>query len=87
MWRGGWYERALTGVSALSGSAAGVKGADGEAMSTSILYNLARMYEDVGEHTMAGEAYDKLLERHPEYVDGRFHLLSISTTVLTETIL
>lgn len=83
----GWYERALTGVSALGGSAAGVKGADGEAMSTSILYNLARMYEDVGEHTMAGEAYDKLLERHPEYVDGGFHLLPISTTMLTETIL
>jgi RNA polymerase-associated protein CTR9 len=39
-------------------------------MSTSMLYNLARVYEDGGDVAMAKEAYDKLLARHPEYVDG-----------------
>ena len=57
------YEDALTKAAALSPE-------DGEAMSTSILYNLARVYEDNGEHAMAKGAYDKLLSRHPEYVDG-----------------
>lgn len=41
-----------------------------EAMSATILYNLARVYEDQGEENMAKDAYDKLLARHPEYVDG-----------------
>jgi RNA polymerase-associated protein CTR9 len=58
------YESALT-------SAAGLGSAIGEGMSTSMLYNLARVYEDGGDDTMAKEAYDKLLSRHPEYVDGR----------------
>lgn len=57
------YEDALTKAATLSAE-------DGEAMSTSILYNLARVYEDTGEHAMAKGAYDKLLSRHPEYVDG-----------------
>jgi RNA polymerase-associated protein CTR9 len=39
-------------------------------MSTTILYNLARIYEDQGEISMAKEAFDKLLSQHPEYVDG-----------------
>lgn len=80
----GSYERALTGVSGLSSSTDGLASTDGEAMSTSVLYNLARIYEDMGEHTRAGEAYEKLLERHPEYVDGGFHspCFSISTEYL-----
>lgn len=57
------YERALTDA---SNQAAG----DSEAVSTTILYNLARVYEDEGQDTMAKEAYDKLLSRHPEYIDG-----------------
>ncbi|KAJ7167486.1 RNA polymerase II-associated protein [Mycena filopes] len=48
------YERALTGTTSLSSDV-------GEAMSTSILYNLAR----------AKDAYEKLLLRHPEYVDAK----------------
>ena len=56
------YENALVGASAL--------GAEAEAMSTSVLYNLARVYEDLNEEGKAMEAYEKLLERHPEYVDG-----------------
>ncbi|KAI0759855.1 RNA polymerase II-associated protein [Trametes elegans] len=57
------YETALTHATSLDSSAA-------EAMSTSTLYNLARVYEDQGEEAKAKEAYDKLLARHPEYVDG-----------------
>lgn len=56
------YERALT-ASATSSEVS-------EGASTSILYNLARVYEDQGEEDMARDAYDKLLARHPEYVDG-----------------
>lgn len=56
------YENALVGASAL--------GAEAEAMSTSVLYNLARVYEDLSDDAKAMEAYEKLLDRHPEYVDG-----------------
>lgn len=56
------YENALVGATAL--------GAEAEAMSTSVLYNLARVYEDLNEDAKAMEAYEKLLDRHPEYVDG-----------------
>jgi RNA polymerase-associated protein CTR9 len=41
-----------------------------DGISTTLLYNLARVYEDQGEASMAKEAYDKLLSRHPEYIDG-----------------
>ncbi|KAG9316871.1 hypothetical protein JVU11DRAFT_2947 [Chiua virens] len=58
------YEDALTKATTLSAE-------DGEAMSTSILYNLARVYEDSEDHAMAKGAYDKLLARHPEYVDAK----------------
>lgn len=58
------YEESLTKAASL--------GPDGEGMSTSMLYNLARVYEDSGDITMAKEAYDKLLARHPEYVDGEY---------------
>ena len=56
------YENALVGATAL--------GAEAEAMSTSVLYNLARVYEDLNDEAKAMEAYEKLLDRHPEYVDG-----------------
>ena len=58
------YERALTSntTAALS---------DGDAVSTTVLYNLARVYEDQGELDRAQEAYEKLLAHHPEYVDGQ----------------
>ncbi|KAH9988468.1 RNA polymerase II-associated protein [Russula compacta] len=65
------YENALVGASSL--------GAEAEAMSTSVLYNLARVYEDLNEDAKAMEAYEKLLDRHPEYVDAkirRAHILS-----------
>ncbi|TBU31622.1 RNA polymerase II-associated protein [Dichomitus squalens] len=58
------YETALTHAASLDQSTA-------EAMSTSILYNLARVYEDQAEVTKAKEAYDKLLMRHPEYADAK----------------
>lgn len=57
------YEKALTEASSTEGLA-------GENMSSTILYNLARVYEEQGEVSTAREAYDKLLGRHPEYTDG-----------------
>lgn len=57
------YEKALI-------SASGLGTEVGESISTSILYNLARVYEDQGEEALAKDAYDKLISRHPEYVDG-----------------
>ncbi|KAJ7028536.1 RNA polymerase II-associated protein [Mycena alexandri] len=58
------YESALTGTTSLSSDV-------GEAMSTSILYNLARVYEEEGRDDLAKDAYEKLLLRHPEYVDAK----------------
>ena len=58
------YENALT-------CAATENSPNAEAMSTTILYNLARVYEDQGDVEKAKEAYDKLLTRHSEYVDGK----------------
>lgn len=66
------YERALTDA-----SSQGTRESD--SMATSILYNLARVYEDQGEATVAKDAYEKLLARHPEYVDGRYPGQSSST--------
>jgi RNA polymerase-associated protein CTR9 len=48
---------------------------DSEASSVTILYNLARVYEDLAEHNMARDAYLKLLGRHPEYVDGASNMI------------
>lgn len=59
----GLYETALTMASALGA-------VEGEGMATTILYNLAIAYEDQHETSIAKDAYDKLLNRHPEYVDG-----------------
>lgn len=58
------YENALVSAAALSSDVA-------EGMSTSLLYNLARVYEDQGEDVLATDAYEKLVSRHPEYVDGK----------------
>ncbi|KAF8212535.1 RNA polymerase II-associated protein [Mycena galopus ATCC 62051] len=58
------YQNALQVTAGLSSEA-------GEGMSTSILYNLARVYEEEGEDSMAKDAYEKLLLRHPEYVDAK----------------
>lgn len=63
------YENALVGASIL--------GAEAEATSTSVLYNLARVYEDLNDDAKAMEAYEKLLDRHPEYVDGTRGLVSL----------
>ncbi|KIP06107.1 hypothetical protein PHLGIDRAFT_107356 [Phlebiopsis gigantea 11061_1 CR5-6] len=61
------YERALTDA-----SSQGTRESD--SMATSLLYNLARVYEDQGEGAKAKEAYEKLLSRHPEYVDAKIRL-------------
>ena len=72
------YESALTNAASLETSV-------GEGLSTTILYNLARVYEDIGEDTLAKEAYNKLLSRHPEYVDGMFYAFpdGMLTSMLT----
>ncbi|OBZ70980.1 Tetratricopeptide repeat protein 1 [Grifola frondosa] len=64
------YETALTQAAVLDSDVA-------EGMSTSILYNLARVYEQQGEDVMAKDAYDKLLARHPEYVDAKLRLAQL----------
>ncbi|KAG8995767.1 hypothetical protein FRB94_011657 [Tulasnella sp. JGI-2019a] len=38
---------------------------------TTIMYNLARVYEEQGDANKAKEAYDKLLGKHPEYIDAK----------------
>lgn len=58
------YENALT-----TATASDLTNAEG--ISTTILYNLARVYEEQGESSLAKDAYEKLLTRHPEYVDGK----------------
>jgi RNA polymerase-associated protein CTR9 len=60
------YERALTIAISQQGK---------EGMETSILYNLARVYEDQGESDLARDAYDKLLSQHPEYIDAKLRLV------------
>ena len=62
------YERSLMDATS-SGNAAD------EGASTTILYNLARLYEDQGDNTAAKAAYEKLLSRHPEYTDGANSLI------------
>jgi RNA polymerase-associated protein CTR9 len=57
------YESALTSATTLA-----VENVEG--LSATMLYNLARVYEEQGEDGLAKDAYDKLLSRHPEYVDG-----------------
>ena len=59
------YGDALTKAASLSADT-------GEAMSTSILYNLVRVYEDRSDVVMAQEAYDKVVARHSDYVNGWF---------------
>lgn len=41
-----------------------------DGMITTMMYNLARVYEEQGDANKAKEAYDKLLGKHPEYIDG-----------------
>ena len=67
----GLYEEALAEPAAF-----GTDDDASDAATTTILYNLAGVYEDAGESTVAKEAYDKLLARHPEYIDGAFCLWS-----------
>jgi RNA polymerase-associated protein CTR9 len=57
------YENALVNTASVEPSLR-------ESLETTMLYNLARAYEDQGERSMARDAYEKLLSRHPEYVDG-----------------
>ncbi|PBK75995.1 TPR-like protein [Armillaria solidipes] len=68
------YENALI-------KAAGLGPDIGEGMSTSILYNLARVYEDQGEDGLAKDAYEKLLSRHPEYVDAKIRRAQMLTNL------
>lgn len=60
----GMYEQALIDANSATGK-------DGDAMTTTILYNLARVYEDSGDTGLAQDAYSKLIGRHPEYVDAK----------------
>lgn len=68
------YENALTSATTLGSDVA-------EGLSTTVLYNLARIYEDEGEDSLAKDAYEKLLSRHPEYVDGMTFLIFFDTVI------
>ncbi|KAF5322225.1 hypothetical protein D9619_001333 [Psilocybe cf. subviscida] len=68
------YEGALTNVTTVKSDVA-------EGLSTTMLYNLARVYEDQGEDDMAKGAYEKLLSRHPEYVDAKIRQAHMLTQI------
>ncbi|CCL99651.1 uncharacterized protein FIBRA_01671 [Fibroporia radiculosa] len=68
------YETAITQVTTLDSHIV-------EGLSTTMLYNLARTYEEQGEETMAKEAYEKLLDRHPEYVDAKLRQAQMLSNV------
>ncbi|KIO17833.1 hypothetical protein M407DRAFT_84591 [Tulasnella calospora MUT 4182] len=57
------YEDAIT--------SAATAPSDSDSMISTIMYNLARVYEEQGESNKAREAYEKLLGKHPEYVDAK----------------
>ncbi|KAG9103027.1 hypothetical protein FRC06_000428 [Ceratobasidium sp. 370] len=63
--KSGYEEAAMVAGSGSAGTEA-----DADDVVTTVLYNLGRLHEDLGDSTMAGEVYDKLLARHPEYVDA-----------------
>ncbi|KAF9527372.1 RNA polymerase II-associated protein [Crepidotus variabilis] len=68
------YEGALISATTLPTDSA-------EGLSTTVLYNLARVYEDEGEETLAKDAYEKLLSRHPEYIDAKIRLAQMYITM------
>jgi RNA polymerase-associated protein CTR9 len=55
-------------------------------ISTTTMYNLARVYENQGNTKMACKAYEKLLTQHPEYVDGAYYCSSGCRHVFTYSI-
>ncbi|KIJ58709.1 hypothetical protein HYDPIDRAFT_33920 [Hydnomerulius pinastri MD-312] len=73
----GFYEDALGRAAGMTHLGEG----DGEGMSVTVLYNLARVYEDSGEVELAREAYEKLLHRHPEYVDAKIRQAQMLTNL------
>ncbi|VDB88728.1 unnamed protein product [Peniophora sp. CBMAI 1063] len=68
------YEEALTAAS----SVADPTSPTSDATATTILYNLARAYEDLGQTNQASDAYAKILARHPEYTDAKVREASIA---------
>jgi RNA polymerase-associated protein CTR9 len=63
---------------------AAVSPTENDAIITTVMYNLARVYEEQGEVAKAREAYDKLLGKHPEYVDGASSLTTNALNFLDE---
>ncbi|KAH9484994.1 Tetratricopeptide repeat protein 1 [Psilocybe cubensis] len=68
------YENALTTAASMNSDAA-------EGLSTTVLYNLARVYEDSGQDKLATDAYEKLLSRHPEYIDAKIRQAQMLTNI------
>ncbi|EJU02087.1 hypothetical protein DACRYDRAFT_99861 [Dacryopinax primogenitus] len=62
---------------ALVGATKAEEGPENEMVQTATLYNLVRCWEALGEQTQAQEAYQKLLSRHPEYVDAKARLAHV----------
>ncbi|KAG8952026.1 hypothetical protein FRC04_005359 [Tulasnella sp. 424] len=57
------YEDAITSAATAT--------AESDSMISTIMYNLARVYEEQGDSNKAREAYEKLLGKHPEYIDAK----------------
>ncbi|KIY69855.1 TPR-like protein [Cylindrobasidium torrendii FP15055 ss-10] len=66
---GQYYEEARNYFETALTVSAGLPNEDDS--NTTILYNLARAYEELKEEDLAKDAYAKLLNRHPEYVDAK----------------
>jgi tetratricopeptide (TPR) repeat protein len=39
---------------------------------TTVMYNVARLYESLGDVEVANKTYQEILDRHPSYIDGGF---------------
>ncbi len=49
----------------------GASESDSESLTT-IMYNVARMYESLGDIEAASRTYQEILDKHPAYIDGEF---------------
>ncbi|KAF8334987.1 uncharacterized protein EI90DRAFT_3144919 [Cantharellus anzutake] len=70
----GSFEEARTLYEEALPSAIATGTSESDNASATMLYNLARVYEDVDDPSAAQDAYYKLLGRHPEYVDAKCRL-------------
>ncbi|KAJ3053421.1 protein required for normal CLN1 and CLN2 G1 cyclin expression [Rhizophlyctis rosea] len=66
-----WYEEALKAAEIVDD--AGKK----DALRTTVLYNIARVYEDLGDLAKAEEYHERVLQKHPSYLESHLRLAVI----------